>query len=235
MARKRFSDFLLVGLAIFAGLFVFSRPLPSQSVSLPLPQVHPLPPTLASWRDEENRGDYFEALEKGEVGALVWSRFPVTVAIQADRPEWVALVRQAIAEWNLYLSLAFVEGPEADIVVKRELPPSGVRFNPETRQLEIPRVRSATTQYEVFVKDNFVHHRMLVRISPKVSDASALAAIRHELGHALGIWGHSPAETDVMYFSQTREIPSISRRDVNTLKKVYQQATRLGWEVREVD
>ncbi|MFM6629640.1 MAG: hypothetical protein ACKPI8_08710 [Microcystis panniformis] len=64
-----------------------------------------------------------------------------------------------------------------------------------------------------------------------LADRSALAAARHELGHALGIWGHSPLGTDVMYFAQTRDIPPISSRDVNTLKKVYQQPTKLGWEM----
>jgi predicted Zn-dependent protease len=52
----------------------------------------------------------------------------------------------------------------------------------------------------------------------------------YELGHALGIWGHSLIETDVLYFSQVRNPPPISARDVNTLKRVYEQPTRLGWE-----
>jgi predicted Zn-dependent protease len=56
------------------------------------------------------------------------------------------------------------------------------------------------------------------------------AAARHEFGHALGIWGHSLEETDVMYYSQVGEPPSISARDINTLKRIYQQPTRLGWE-----
>jgi hypothetical protein len=37
--------------------------------------------------------------------------------------------------------------------------------------------------------------------------------------------------TDVMYFAQTRDIPPISSRDINTLKKVYQQPTQLGWQM----
>jgi hypothetical protein len=34
-----------------------------------------------------------------------------------------------------------------------------------------------------------------------------------------------------MYFAQTRDIPPISSRDINTLKKVYQQPTQLGWQM----
>ncbi len=48
------------------------------------------------------------------------------------------------------------------------------------------------------------------------------------LGHALGIWGHSQLETDALYFSQVRKPAFISVRDVNTLKKVYEQSTALG-------
>ena len=53
----------------------------------------------------------------------------------------------------------------------------------------------------------------------------------HEIGHALGIWGHSPEVTDALYFAQVRQPPLISARDVNTRKRVYAQPTRLGWAV----
>jgi predicted Zn-dependent protease len=33
----------------------------------------------------------------------------------------------------------------------------------------------------------------------------------------------------VPYFSQVRNPPPISPRDVNTLKRIYQQPTSLGW------
>ncbi|XTZ12993.1 MAG: peptidase, partial [cyanobacterium endosymbiont of Rhopalodia inflata] len=38
-------------------------------------------------------------------------------------------------------------------------------------------------------------------------------------------------ETDALYFSQVRSLSPISVRDVNTLKKIYQQPTRLGWKL----
>jgi predicted Zn-dependent protease len=221
-----------LGLAALASLLVFSYSLIAASRSLPELKTHPLPANLARWQDNNNQGDYFEAVEISPVGALIWSRFPVKVYVQSDRSSWLSLVQQAIADWQPYIPLQEINQLElADIVIKRELPPSGVRFNPETGKLELPRVRSAITQYEIFVKENRLTHRMTIQISPNLADRSALAAARHELGHALGIWGHSPLETDVMYFAQTREIPPISSRDINTLKKVYQQVTQLGWEL----
>jgi tetratricopeptide (TPR) repeat protein len=45
----------------------------------------------------------------------------------------------------------------------------------------------------------------------------------HELGHCLGLHGHSPSPDDVMYFTElmTGPIPGLSARDVKTLELLY--------------
>lgn len=213
---------------------------------LPL-QIHPLPASLAQWQDSKNTGDYFSSVKTTSVGYLVWSQFPIKIYL--DRPsnpqdtsaaastlrfqKWTEAVLQAIQEWNVYLPLVEVKQPElANIVIKRQIPPLGSKINPETGKLELTRARSAQTRYQIYLNSNnppMVSHLMTIEISPGLSNESILSATRHELGHALGIWGHSPLETDTMYFSQVRNPPPISSRDINTLKQVYQQPTRLGW------
>jgi len=49
-----------------------------------------------------------------------------------------------------------------------------------------------------------------------------LATASHEFGHALGIGGHSPDPSDVMYVSHdpNADVP-LSARDVNTIKTIY--------------
>ncbi|ACK70634.1 conserved hypothetical protein [Gloeothece citriformis PCC 7424] len=220
----------------------------SEGVLPPL-QIHPLPSTLKNWHDPQNAGDYFSYLEESPVGSLIWSEFPIK--IYWDQPanlvdnsashqrfqQWVTEVEKAIAEWNSYLPLVEVKQEElGDIIIKRDNPPLGTTINPETGKLEIPRARSAQTSYKFYFKgDNppVLSHQMIVLISPNLSQELILSAIRHELGHALGIWGHSPVETDALYFSQVRNPPPISVRDINTLKKVYQQPTRLGWTISQ--
>ena len=44
------------------------------------------------------------------------------------------------------------------------------------------------------------------------------AALLHEIGHAIGLWGHSEDENDVMYFAVTAQKPTA--RDVETWLKV---------------
>jgi predicted Zn-dependent protease len=210
---------------------------------LPLPQVHPLPPALEQWQDTENQGDYFSEVSPTDLGYLVWSRFPVTVYLEPpdDRHSnpiegtprrsqaWVEAVTQAVQEWSAYLPLEFVDSSEtADISIWRSTPPiQGWREN-------APRARSAETRYQIYRvrpanAPAYLSQRFNILLRPGQTDEYIRAAARHELGHALGIWGHSLLETDALYFSQVRHPPPISARDINTLKRIYEQPTRLGW------
>ncbi|MBR8838961.1 MAG: peptidase [Stigonema ocellatum SAG 48.90 = DSM 106950] len=206
-------------------------PLPP-SPTPPLP--HPLPPTLTQWQDPGNSGDYFSQVTPSQFGYLVWSQFPIQVYVETPKgvsgkqaEAWVNAISQAVHEWNAYLPLAIVERPEvADITIVRKTPPLQISaYN------KIPRARSAQTTYEVYTKNNVLLHRFTILLSPSQTGEHLIASARHELGHALGIWGHSPLQSDALYFSQVRNPPPISSRDVNTLKRVYEQPTSLGWFV----
>ncbi|MBL1174607.1 hypothetical protein [Pantanalinema sp. GBBB05] len=227
---------------------------------LPL-QVHPLPPTLAQWQDAQATGDYFDQIQPVNVGYLVWSEFPVKVFVQpvefgSTSPSliqrsqaWVAAVSQAVKEWNLYLPLTIVEQAEAaDIIIWRSTPPLRLGTEPPNSQqpgrqatrFQI-RARNAETRYEIYVKQVpargklpatiALAHRFTIYLRPDQPVPYTLATARHELGHALGIWGHSLQPTDALYASQVRQPPTISARDINTLKRVYEQPTRLGWQI----
>lgn len=51
--------------------------------------------------------------------------------------------------------------------------------------------------------------------------------VTHELGHALGLLGHSPDRSDMM-FDVTDENSRISRRDIETLSKIYEMKIDIG-------
>ncbi|RCJ25303.1 peptidase [Nostoc sp. ATCC 43529] len=210
---------------------IVSGHLPISSSPMTL-KPHPLPPTLAQWQDNTNSGDYFSQVTKTQVGYLIWSQFPIKVYIETPKAvsekqaqAWVKSVSEAVQEWNTYLPLTLVQQPEvADITIMRKAPP--LQISPGSN---IPRARSAQTTYELYTNNNVLSHRFTILLSPSQTGEYIQAAARHELGHALGIWGHSQLQTDALYFSQVRKPLRISVRDVNTLKRVYQQPTALGW------
>jgi predicted Zn-dependent protease len=242
--------FGLLALGIFIILINLQSQRATATDGLPPLKIHPLPASLARWEDETNTGDYFEEVEATAAGYLIWSRFPIAVYIQPpqngqDPREWVETVAAAVMEWDDYLPLEIVEeGSEPDIVIINKRPPIS---------LDNMRARSAEARYQFYLQEvprpgkdrdsdvadaegpeidgrEILSHRFVIWLSPMQKGKYLPAAARHEFGHALGIWGHSLEETDVMYYSQVGEPPSISARDINTLKRIYQQPTRLGWE-----
>lgn len=199
-----------------------------------LEKHHSLPPTLVKWHDKTNSGDYFDQIKSTKVGYLIWSSFPVKVNIETPKDIgekqsqiWVNNVLKAVEEWSIYLPLQVVEKSDiADIKIIRKVPP--LQLEPNSK---IPRARSALTTFDLYTANNILSHRLTILLSPSQTGDYVLSAARHELGHALGIWGHSLSPTDTMYFSQVRNPPLISVRDVNTLKRIYEQSTGLGWSV----
>ena len=181
---------------------------------------------------------------------LVWSRFPVTVFVEPLKPEdqsssfvqarslaWITAVTTAIGEWNQYLPLQQVNQPEAaDIQVWRSAPPLQLERDRPNSPLRLGRVRAAETRFQLYSptpplphSPTPLSHRFTILLRPDQAPQYTLATARHELGHAIGIWGHSQQPTDALYFSQVAQPPLISARDVNTLKRIYQQPTQLGW------
>lgn len=232
---------------------ILSQAQPSSPLQgFPAPQPHPLPLTLANWQDSNPADDYFSQVKPTKLGYLVWSQFPIKVYVEyaADTSSpptrqlqvWAETVQQAVQEWQAYLPLTLVQQPDqADIKILAETPPLR-RLAPAASDdaanrnslLPLPRARAAETRYKFYLQRSdtappILAHRFTISLKPGQSIRSIHAAARHELGHALGIWGHSPLKSDVLYFAQVRHPPPISARDLNTLKRIYQQPTRLGW------
>jgi predicted Zn-dependent protease len=225
-AKSRF--FSVLGLSI--ALFIFSTTLAPAQTPSPA-KIHPLPQTLAQWKSAQNdQGDYFDQIKPAQPGFLIWSHSPIQVYIAPlpngvlIKPEiWHRAVLDALKDWQPYLPLSLTTSPTNADITFSATPP---------QQRLGARVRSAETRFELYVSSrNTLAHRVSIYIRPSQTAQYISAAARHELGHGLGIWGHSQTPTDVMYFAQVRQPPSLSARDVNTLKRIYQQPTQLGWPI----
>ena len=211
--------------------------------NLPPAKVHSLPQSLVSWNSAQ-QDNYFKQIESTPLGYLVWTKFPIKIYVESIPPEntaanqrfqqWTTAGQKAIAEWNAYLPLTETTiREEADIAILRSQPKREVKLDPDTGLYDIPRAIAAQTNYKFYLTEGptAIAMRMQIEVSPNFTGVSLLATMRHELGHALGLWGHSPNENDALYFSQVSDPPVISPRDINTLKKIYQQPTKLGWEI----
>lgn len=220
----------------------------SSQLVLPNPQTHSLPTTLKQWENPTGADDYFSEIKPTPAGYLIWSEFPVKVYVErpTEPPEasasarrfqdWVDDVLKAVEDWSIYLPLKLVnQAEDADISILRSSPPLKPVLNRETGRFDLPRARSAEASYEFYLREvldtapPILSHKFTILLSPDHIVEQTTATARHELGHALGIWGHSPLETDALYFSKVLNPPQLSARDINTLKRIYQQPTRLGW------
>lgn len=71
--------------------------------------------------------------------------------------------------------------------------------------------------------------RVEVLVSPELRASVLEATAVHELGHAFGIWGHSPEPDDVMAIHQNQNpVLKLSERDTDTLNWLYQRSTDFG-------
>jgi predicted Zn-dependent protease len=166
---------------------------------------------------------------------------PGSAAAERDQ-RWVAAVRGAIADWQPYFPLVEVtaesrsgqgqnlEGTnleqkdlhdrgEWDIYVARSRPP--LQRLPDGTILP---ARFADARYEILSPPSGgdpVKFRFRIRLGNQQGEAGLRATARHELGHALGLWGHSTHPEDVMYPTQMGNYPPISDRDLKTLQWLY--------------
>lgn len=231
----------LFGVAIALSLGGQIQALDQDTVAqLPPEMVYPLPQSLIHWSSTDQR-DYFAEIAPTVVGYLIWSDFPVTVYrppvdgtaspnAQAQQHRWQTAVDQAIANWSQYLPLVMVASPDhADIEFQRVAPPAQITTDPATGKRTYNFARNAETTYRFYIDgDRQLQQHMTIKLSPHQSAIASQRTARHELGHALGIWGHSPDPNDALYSAQTNHNEAITAADINTLKKIYQQPTRLG-------
>ena len=213
--------------------------------SLPELRSYPLPEALANYRSTSSESDnYFDVIKPHELGAFIWTEFPIEIYVETpagdlspsalnEFQQWQKAVFEGIELWRPYLQMTIVEeeSDNTDIFIYRRQPELKAKLNPETGLYDIPRVKAATAKINFFLTDTTpqqLKHQMTIEVNPRQTYDYLVTNIAHELGHALGIWGHSENPKDVMYFAHTQDIPPLSDRDLNTLKILYQQPTRLG-------
>jgi len=225
-----------------------ASPAGSQSASglatLPPERTYPLPSrletVLENQRTDEDFGrDYFDEIRPSPQGYLLWSAWPVQVYLEPSRADpdnaeaqrqvsWQVQAEAAIADWSRYLPLEITgDLAQANITVLRRQPP--LRW----KNGQLGRARHAETRFRITADRDAQGQscrrlQQTVYVGDRQGPQQLRGTLRHELGHALGLWGHSPYADDALYAGQVADPPAISKRDLNTLGQLYRQPTRLG-------
>lgn len=195
-----------------------------------------LPGSLQLSAYRPKAGDYYPQVAQASAGRQ-FRKFPVRVFVGNVPEDWQRAIRGALEDWTRVLPLEDVASRQgADIVVGRETPAKeSDRAGWEKDWVQEEQEGTLTRRTKVaFIGLDSYHHW---------SEDQKRSTMAHEVGHAVGIQGHSDNPRDVM-FSAVQEISHIARdwgpipspasvelppppprklsqRDINTLVRLY--------------
>lgn len=176
---------------------------------------------------------YFDIAESSE--SEKWNSFPIKVSIgNVPNGNWAQGTREAFRIWQAMFPLELTAEPEeADIrFVWNESPDAENVAGEEMDWVQFRREGNELTGRKVAI--------IAVNLSRNWSKDEMRAIVLHEMGHALGIRGHSESKGDIMYYEvqehpRQMAVPGVipirfnwkslvskpSQRDLNTLIRLY--------------
>lgn len=181
------------------------------------------PGVIRNIPSDPRAGDYFGAIYKFPGSAVArWNKFPVKVHLPAGSPEsWQKSLEGGVKRWGQYIPLKIAAANEsADIEI------SWVNhLTPKLLGVTRLQVLKGHLQVQIFLLRPTYY-------LPEIPERTLQSAFLHELGHALGLFGHSDQPDDLMFNTEIKPGPNgkpsqvrygnISARDLNTIKKLYE-------------
>ncbi len=180
-----------------------------------------------------NANDYFDDATQNGIARWPQSRMPITISIKPDpavpgfRQEYVDVLKQAFSDWEKVsqgvLKFEYTNDAAAKV---------SCTWTDDVKQM----ISSAEGGHAIVVPDSkgiLKVNIILLSVPPlgtqKLSNNYARRIDLHEIGHALGILGHSKYPNDIMFSTVLpADTPAeLSNRDKNTLTKIYTTSAEL--------
>lgn len=172
--------------------------------------------------------DYFSNIQKSNSRKLLrWESFPILVYIYPESDNHIQTAIKAVQIWSEYIQINLVDNPsDANIMIS---------WKKNYTDITMP----DKVEHVLYSKDN---KTKVYIYCGRFKDTTYLDKfLVHQIGHSLGIWGHSKDKNDIMYpFKEFRndinykdisdDIPEITinsasyrptTRDINTLIRIY--------------
>jgi tetratricopeptide (TPR) repeat protein len=178
---------------------------------------------ISAWCSASVGNDYFSRITMASDGRIIrFSQMPISVYIAVPpvseklQDTYVGDVEYALDQWEGcsegQLQFKQVDSEDADIRIYWADEPLSGEADP-LGEASLVRFDSG----EFYVKVSILlQGKLSLRLSSTRRELKAV--LLHELGHAIGLWGHSRDGSDIMYRKSTAIQPT--RRDKNTLLKL---------------
>lgn len=165
------------------------------------------------------------------VNSAKWMQMPITVylpggiGIDGYRPEFQAILGESFTAWSNAtqgrVAIKFVDNP-AEAVIK-------CKWTANPNDLQTPQegghaLLGLTQQGVLKQVDVVILTKDLQRPGNPLSENTLRFICLHEVGHALGIAGHSSQPGDVMFYGVNADVgvaPALSERDKKTMTMLY--------------